>query len=323
MSRLFLVTVCVVLAFVFAGCASTRQPAPQRPVAPPMIGKRGAPSTPVASAQPPPRDIVIRATAPMESAPDVKPQAADPGPPAPPATPQAVDQGAKLAELHSHAAQRYALINDYICRFRRREVVNGKQEPEDLLEFKFRKAPLSIFFKWIGGPLVGRELIYVKGKYNNELQIRTGKGDPIAGFRTSLDPQSARATANSRRTVPEAGIGNLIESFGMVLAAQENGAATYGTLRYLGPKPRPESAVPMDCVEQTIPPNLEKHLPRGGTRYFFFNRDERTRDYELLVLVITLDETQREVEYYCHDRVNTNVGLKPQEFDPDIIWKRK
>lgn len=232
------------------------------------------------------------------------------------------EQSLKLRELYTHAAGRYAGMQDYLCRFRRREVVNGKAEPEDLLEFKYRK-PDSIYMKWVGGQLVGRELIYVKGKYNNELQIRTGKGDIIAGFRTSLDPHSPRALANSRRSVDEAGIGNLIDGFGAVLAAQEKGATNLGALRYLGPTPRPESAVPMDCVEQTIPPGLEKQLPRGGVRYFFFNRDDRTRDYELPVLVVTNDPDRREVEYYCYDRVNTNVGLKPEEFDPDVIWKRK
>jgi hypothetical protein len=324
------------LLMPFVGCASTRQAAPPRPgPPPPMIGQRTAPARP---------DIVIRATAPMPQEAPARPAPPPIEPPVkpavvkPPATDQPVkpaaldrplpdaplpDQAAKLRELHTNAANRYASINDYICRFRRREVVNGKPEPEDLLEFKFRKQPFSIYFKWVGGTLVGRELVYVKGLYENKLQIRTGQGDLIAGFRTSLDPHSARALANSRRSVDEAGIGNLIESFGLVLEEQQRGTSKYGTLRCLGLQPRPESAVPMDCVEQQVPSGLEKHLPRGGVRYFFFNRDERTRDFELPVLIITRDENQHEVEYYCYDRVNTNVGLRSDEFDPDTLWRKR
>jgi hypothetical protein len=234
-----------------------------------------------------------------------------------------VDQAQKLRSLYTNAAQRYAAINDYICRFRRREFVNGKQEPEDLLEFKFRKEPYSIYFKWIGGQLVGRELVYVKGKYDGKMQIRTGRGDVIAGFRTSLDPHSARATANSRRTIDEASFGNLIDGYGQALAAAQQGTPGYGSLRFVGLKERQEFELPLDCVEQRLPPGAEKHLPRGGTRFWYFNRDDRTRDYELPVLIITLDDQQREVEYYCYDRVNTNVGLKAEEFDPDVIWRRK
>lgn len=228
-----------------------------------------------------------------------------------------------LRRLHERAEQRYAEISDYICRFRRREFIHGKQEPEDLLEFRYRKQPESMYFKWIGGTLVGREMVYVKGKYDNRLQIRTGSGDPIAGFRISLEPHSARATANSRRTVDEAGVGNMVEQFGKLLEAHTMANGKGGCLRYLGLQERPESEVAMECVEQTIAPGEEKHLPRGGRRFWYFNQDSRMRENELPVLVVTLDETGREVEYYCFDRMNTNVGLSMDEFDPDYLWRRR
>ncbi|MCS6976349.1 MAG: DUF1571 domain-containing protein [Gemmatales bacterium] len=230
---------------------------------------------------------------------------------------------AKLRELHDLAARRYAEIEDYICRFRRREFIHGRQEPEDLLEFRYRKQPESMYFKWIGGTLVGREMVFVRGKYDDRLQIRTGSGDPISGFRLSLDPHSARATANSRRTVDEAGVGNLIEQFGRLLNEHEKANGHGGQLRHLGPVERPESDAAMECVEQTISPRTEKHLPRGGRRFWFFNQDPRTREYQLPMLIVTEDETGREVEYYCFDRMNTNVGLSLEEFDPERIWHRR
>ncbi len=229
----------------------------------------------------------------------------------------------KLRELHDRAARRYAEIDDYICRFRCREFVQGRHEPENILEFRYRKQPESRYFKWVGGALVGREMVYVRGKYDDRLQIRTGSGDPISGFRISLDPHSPRATANSRRTVDEAGIGHLIEEFGKRLTEHEQANGTGGFLRYAGRVERPESEAALECVEQSIPPGAERHLPRGGRRFWFFNQDSRTHEYQLPMLIITEDETGREVEYYCFDRMNTNVGLSTEEFDPERLWRRR
>jgi len=296
---------------------------PEAPPSEPVVRTTLPPSAPATPSRPEPAppDPMLRPA--VGSAPNPE----DPTKPAalanPPLDGVPTNAAEKLEWLHRTAVNRYSEIDDYICRFRRREFINGKQEPEDLLEFKFRKHPDSIYFKWIGGTLVGRELVYVKGMYDNRLQIRTGRGDPIAGFRTSLDPHSARATANSRRTVDEASIGNLIDGFGKAIEEARKGPSLASSIRYLGQLQRPEAEVPMDCVEQIVPPGAEKHLPKGGTRYWFFSRDDRLREYGLPVLVITYDDAKREVEYYCFDRMNTNVGLKPEEFNPDIIWRRK
>ncbi len=67
---------------------------------------------------------------------------------------------------------------------------------------------------------------------------------------------------------------------------------------------------------QSIPPKSDPHLPRGGQRLWFF---EPT--VSLPMLIITTDETGREVEYYCHDRFMYPVHLTDDDFNPDVLWK--
>ncbi len=281
---------------------------------------KATPVVPTTSA--PGGEVVIRATAPLASDPPAG-RANTPASSEAPAAPKQIDGAEKIRELHQQAVTKYAGIQDYVARFRRREFVNGQQQPEDLVELKYRKDPNSVHFKWLQGTAnEGREILYVHGK-GNLMQVKSGKGDLMAGVRVEIDPTSERATANSRRTIKEAGIGNVIDRFGVALADQAKGAKTYGPLHYLGPQQRPESQTPLECVAQQVPPGLEKHLPKGGLRYWFFCTDARTKEYGLPVLVLTYDETRREVEYYCYDRLNTSIGLRIEDFDPNEVWRKR
>ena len=43
--------------------------------------------------------------------------------------------------VHKKAAVKFATIDSYVARLRRREQINGKDKPEELMLFKFRKQP--------------------------------------------------------------------------------------------------------------------------------------------------------------------------------------
>jgi hypothetical protein len=261
-------------------------------------------------------DLVIRATAPMVG--DLSSGAADQR------ESRTATELEKVRQLYDHAAAKNSTIRDYVARFRRREVVNAKQMPEDLILFRHLKEPNSLYLKWLpGAKLEGRELVYVPGQYNSQIQVRSGKGDLLSGIRTEVDPRSERATANSRRTIDEAGLDFSLRRLGEVLDVQTQGRNELGTLRYLGSQQRPESKRPFECVVQQIPPGREKHLPRGGVRYWYFCSDPQVEEHGLPTLIVTQDENQREVEYYHFDRFNINIGLKPLDFDPDALWGKR
>jgi hypothetical protein len=48
---------------------------------------------------------------------------------------------------------------------------------------------------------------------------------------------------------------------------------------------------------------------------YFFDADRH-----LPVLILARDDAGVEVEYYRYDRLNVNVGLDNQDFNPDRVW---
>jgi hypothetical protein len=232
------------------------------------------------------------------------------------------DTGAiQLQNVYSQAAARYASIDSYIVRLRRREQVNGKDRPEEILLMKFRKEPWSVYFKWLGSEAKGREVVYVRGGYDDKIYTLLAAGDmPLmpAGKRIALPHDNPLVRSSSRHSIREAGVGELIHKFGNLVQAMDKAENRQCTLKYLGLVRRPEFESPGETVEQLIPAGSEALLPRGGRRLWFF--DSATK---LPSLVITQDETGREVEYYCYDRYQFPVRLDDDDFNPDKLWSQK
>jgi hypothetical protein len=223
--------------------------------------------------------------------------------------------------LYNQAASRFASIDSYMARLRRREFFKGKDQPEELILFKFRKQPWSVYFKWLGAEGQGRDVLYVKGQHGNMIHSLLAAGDmPLApaGKRMALSPDNIFVRTASRHSITEAGIGNIIEKLGQGIEAQERGDKRLGTLTYLGPTKRPEFETPLDAVEHTLPPGLELQLPHGGRRWVFFDPVSH-----FPILMITHDDKGHEVEYYCYDRLQFPVKLDDLDFDPDKLWPAK
>ncbi len=233
----------------------------------------------------------------------------------PAAKPAPVDP---LRRLYEKAVERYAGMDSYIVRLTRREQVNGKDNPEETLLFKFRKEPWSIYFKWLGKVGEGREAVYVKGRYEDKIHTLLAAGDVMlmaAGKRIDLPADSILVRARSRHSITDAGIGALIGHFGEALAAKDKSGNP--VLRYLGPQKRAEFETPMEAVEQTIPAEREEALREGGRRFWYFDPESN-----LPVLVITQDKSGHEVEYYRYDRFQYPVKLDDADFDPDKLWAK-
>ncbi len=309
-----------------------RTPAPPLNIPDPVpVAERGAeiPAVPAprAAAEVPAVPVSRAAgdfpTVPVSLPPPPPPRGQEPTPPAQPApaeTPPA-DPAARIRHLHRQAAEKYAAVESYTARLRRRENVGGKDKPEEVLLFKFRKQPWSAYFKWIGEESNGREAVYVKGRYENKIHTRLVPGDMPAllmppNRRLALAVDSPMVVSASRRSIADAGVGTLVERFGALADAAEKGDSRRGTVSYLGPQARPESKKPYEAVQHVIPPGLEPHLPRGGKRVWLFDADPA---WPLPVLVVTHDERGHEVEYYCYDRF-LFTQFDDDDFNPDKLW---
>jgi hypothetical protein len=226
-----------------------------------------------------------------------------------------------LRQIYEKAAQRWTTIDSYLVRLRRREVVGEQQQPEELMLFKFRKEPFSAYFKCVGGQAKGREVIYVKGRYENKIHTLPADNEVpffLAGRPLSLTPDNPLVRNKSRYSITDAGFGSTIERFGAIVAKNERGDTSLGTLKYVGPVKRPEYERPVEEVVQTLAPKNDPLVPGGGERFWFFDPV-----LHLPMLIVAVDHTGREVEYYCHDRFECPVGLDDNDFNPERLGKKR
>ncbi len=221
-------------------------------------------------------------------------------------------------QLLQQAAARCATLDSYIVRLTRRETSKGKLGPEEIIAFSFRKQPFSVHFKWLGKTSEGREVVYVKDRFDNKIHTKVAAGDSLllpAGSRLSLSPDNPLVRAASHHPITDAGICRCVEAMVALLDAQERGDRRLGTLTVLPPQRRPEYPKPVETMERTIPPGIEPDLPRGGRRLIYFDPD-----WQLPMLVVTYDDKGNEIEYYHYDRLITPVNLDDDDFNPDKLW---
>jgi hypothetical protein len=225
---------------------------------------------------------------------------------------------AELRRICKLAQDQYAPLDSYIVRLRRREQINGKDRPEETMLLKFRKQPFSVYLKWLGQEGKGREAVYVKGMYDNKIHTLLADGDmfPLpGGRRMALSPDNPLVVAASRHSITEAGIGQTIERFTKLVEASAHQNENKPTLTYLGRKRRPEFSHSLLATLQIIPAGQEAPLAKGGQRLWFFDPKNH-----LPALVITRDDHDHIVEYYCYDRYQLGVKLDDDDFNPDKIW---
>jgi Protein of unknown function (DUF1571) len=225
-----------------------------------------------------------------------------------------------LRALARKVNERNVQLDNYVMRLRRREFVNGVNKPEEIILCKIRRTPFSVYMKWLGSEAKGREVTYVQGKYDNKLHTLLAEKDSFlmpAGKVMSFAVDSMLIKSNSRYTINNAGLGNLIERFNQLLDMNEKGDFRYGTLKYLGQIKRPEFEQKLETVLHVIPPKSDPLFPNGGKRLCFVDPE-----LNLPVLVVAVDERDREVEYYCHDYFLIPGQLDDSDFDP-AQWNSK
>lgn len=109
------------------------------------------------------------------------------------------------------AKHNYGAIKDYTCTLVKKEKIPGKAMNDHIISFKFREQPFSVYMRWLAPrESANTEAAFVLGKNNNRMRVH-GKGfAKVAGWVT-LDLNDRRVAENSRHTIREAGIGNLID----------------------------------------------------------------------------------------------------------------
>lgn len=220
-----------------------------------------------------------------------------------------------LREIIDRALDYHARHPKYSCRVTRRERVGNKMMPEEVMEMTFRAEPRSIHYRWLDSGHEGRECLYVEGRNHGNIITLGGKADFLfSGRRLSVDPNGIMARGKSRYTITQAGLDKLTKRAENILAAQEKGDVSKGTLRYGGLAERPEFQHPVHHVIQAIPVKYDANFTHGGTRNWFFDPETGR------LLLTQADDPKGPCEYYLFDRFVPNDAIGESNFDPDQLW---
>jgi hypothetical protein len=129
--------------------------------------------------------------------------AADPPPPA-----ASMEQAlALLGEARRH----FQGVKDYTCTLIKRERVQGRLLPENVMALAVRNRPFSVYLRWQAPrALEGQEVCYVAGRNDGLMRVHPVGLAGVVGF-VSVAPLDPRALKDNRHPVTEAGLGNLLD----------------------------------------------------------------------------------------------------------------
>jgi hypothetical protein len=251
-----------------------------------------------------------------------------PPPPSQPSAPQAVSPAAPTGgtpvpaqqvspidepmRLIREAQQAYQKVHDYTCLLIKQERMNGKLPPRNVIEMKVRAQPFSVYLRWIEPRgEAGQEVCYVAGKNDGKMRVHPkGVLGSFAGF-ISLDTNDPRARQTSKRSITEAGIGNMIERFARAWENERrlNLTAQVHVAEYEYNRRR--------CTR------VEILHPDNGNGHFLYYRDILYFDKEThLPIRLEFYDWPRQtgdpgqlVEIYSFANMRLNVGLGDGVFD--------
>jgi hypothetical protein len=99
-------------------------------------------------------------------------------------------------------------VGGYSLLMQKRETIDGKLNPEELVEVHFREHPHSVYMNWLKGQGRAERALYVAGENNGKALVRPrGVIARLAvGDIYPIDPEGPDARSGGRYTLPEFGL---------------------------------------------------------------------------------------------------------------------
>lgn len=193
----------------------------------------------------------------------------------------------------------YAKIEDYTSTIDKRELIKGELKEEKNAIFKFKK-PASFYMKMTEGKSKGAQIVFIKGKYDDKLQVRPGGLLKFA--KMSLDPKGDMVMESARHPIWEADMGHIIrlieENYQKAKAAKEENVSYQNEEILDGRKTMLFKAVfpkDKDYYGHIISINIDSKL-------------------FLPVKITVYDWDKNLLEMYYYRDIKINVGLSDQDF---------
>ncbi len=315
------------LALLLAGCNRyhTRAQGPfGKPIKepPPPYGAMTPP-------KPPPEvDADPDTRPPFLKPPEPKPKLPSPFAPKTPATPNTPDAKSltELKAVLATASAAWKAVGTFEGTLTRREINPQGAPTSEVVLFQFRKEPLGVYTRTISENGKGREVIYSPGKHSDKLYLALGQGDVkllrAGTVLPGVSPDDPRVKEKTRYSIRDAGFGKNLTKLTDLLAKMEAGKLPPDSLTLHGPVKRDEYPYTLTGVTHNLRADDDPLFPKGGSRTFFFDPNEKSPFHGLPVLIIATDAAGKEAEYYLFEKVKSPAKLTDADFDPARLGKK-
>jgi len=195
-------------------------------------------------------------------------------------------------------------VRDYTGMFHKQERIDGKLGPEQVISFKFKEKPFSVFMKWEKNAGPADRLLYVEGTGDNKMIVHpTGFLSWIKSVRQN--PRSKTAMQSSLYPCDRFGFKRVLER---LLTTYQLARKHGGTqAKYLGTT----MVDARSCLEIEI--TLPK-LQELRARRVVLKMDA---EYLLPIVVISFDAGGNLIGRYVYKDLKFNVGLSDDHFTPE------
>ena len=194
-------------------------------------------------------------------------------------------------------------IRDYSGTFIKQERIKGKLGPVQVIDFKFRQEPFSLFMEWKENPLGADRMLYVEGQNDDKMLIHpTGLMKWLKCLK--LGPNSKQAKKSTLRPCEKFGFRrNILEALKVYRLAKQNGELT---TRSSGPKT-------IDGREYLI---LERILPKKKGYPSGRLVVRLDMEYLLPVQIECYNRKGKLLGRYAFDDLKFNTNLTDRDFQP-------
>ena len=192
-------------------------------------------------------------------------------------------------------------VNDYTGVVHKQERIRDKLGKSQLIEFKLRQEPFSVFMKWRENPTDVDKLLYVTGKNKGKMRVH-----PRALFglirAVNIKPQSKKALKNNLYPCTDFGLIKLLEK---LLASYEESLKTGGV-----------KTIELGVTLVDDRPCAAFGIVVGPGRSFGIRQIlvEVDAEYLLPVGLVTFDEDGELVGRYVFEKLQFNVELSDADF---------
>lgn len=203
--------------------------------------------------------------------------------------------------LEAMKAEYDSTVTDYKGIFTKQERINNKLHKPQVIAFKFRNEPFSIFMEWKKNAGKADRMLYVKGQNNDKMVVHP-RGLLAWIKSVERDPKGKDVLKSSLRTCDQFGIRNLLKR---VTGLYKGNVEDPGfSAKYIGT----EKIDDRPCIViETIMPN-NKISP---TRRLILIVD---MEHRLPVSVTSLDGKGNLISQYSYTSLKFNNGLKDEDF---------